>query len=264
MLTTTMYCNNCGEKGHVFRSCPDPVISCGILFIRGMYDPLVFPVNPASVGILMVRRKDSMSYTEFIRGKYDIHDVAYIKKQLSNMTQQEQKLILTEEFETLWTKLWGTGRDIESTEFEVAKYKFYAIDRKGLIESVSSKFEEAEWGFPKGRRMKGETDVQCAQREFFEETNIPPEAYTLRENVVFTETFVGTNTVKYKHVYFLAIMKDSKLIDLHRKFTPSQRREISKIDWKSLHDCKAITRPHYVQRKQMITELERIVSLAPK
>lgn len=259
-----MYCNNCGEKGHVFRSCPDPVISCGILFLRGMYDPLVFPVNPTTVGVLMVRRKDSMSYTEFIRGKYELHDTSYIRKQLANMTIQEQNAIRTEDFETLWTRLWGPSRDMESPEFELAKYKFNSIDRIRLLQSVPSSFEEPEWGFPKGRRMRGETDVQCAQREFFEETNISPEAYTIHEHITFTETFVGTNAVRYKHIYFLATMKDSRLIDLRQKFTPSQRREISKIDWKSLHDCKAITRPHYSQRKQMITELERIVSLAPK
>ena len=84
-----MYCNNCGNRGHVFRSCPDPVISCGILFIRGIYEPLKLPINSKEVSVLMVRRKDSMSYMEFIRGKYETTDNEYIKKQLSNMTIEE-------------------------------------------------------------------------------------------------------------------------------------------------------------------------------
>ena len=101
-----MYCNNCGDKGHVFRSCSDPVISCGVLLLRGINEPLTLPVNPRTVSVLMVRRKDSMSYMEFIRGKYDVTDTAYIKRQISNMTELEQKLIVTEKFETLWGKLW--------------------------------------------------------------------------------------------------------------------------------------------------------------
>lgn len=43
-----MYCNNCGLKGHVFRDCKDPIVSCGIILLL---EDLV----------LMIRRKDSMS-----------------------------------------------------------------------------------------------------------------------------------------------------------------------------------------------------------
>jgi 8-oxo-dGTP pyrophosphatase MutT (NUDIX family) len=259
-----MYCNNCGDKGHVFRTCPDPVISCGILFLRGIYEPLELPVEQNTVSVLMVRRKDSMSYMEFIRGKYNINDTDYVKRQVSNMTSQEQKLIVTEQFETLWTRLWGNGRDIDSPEYETAKDKFNSLDRKKLIAEVPSKFNEPEWGFPKGRRMRGETDVECAVREYFEETNIPREAYTVREDLTLSETFVGTNNIRYKHIYFVALLKDSKLIHLEQKLTPVQRREISNVAWKTLTECKNITRPHYIERKKMITELERIVYLAEK
>jgi hypothetical protein len=128
-----MYCNNCGDKGHVFKSCPDPIISCGILFLRGIYEPLEVPVDSKSISVLMVRRKDSMSYMEFIRGKYDSHDTEYIKKQLENMTIQEQKFVLTSKFETLWSKLWGNSRDIDSPEYDTACNKFSSLNLKKLI-----------------------------------------------------------------------------------------------------------------------------------
>lgn len=258
-----MYCNNCGEQGHVFRTCKEPIISCGLLFIRSAFEPLVLPVDPKSVSVLMVRRKDSMSYMEFIRGKYNSNEEEYIKRQLSNMTIQEQKLILEEPFELLWTKLWGNSRDTESMEYEAARYKFNSLDKRRLISECSSRFNEPEWGFPKGRRMRGESDVQCACREFFEETNIPNEAYTVTD-LKFSETFIGTNNIKYKHIYYVALLKDSKLFNLKHRLTPVQRREISAVDWKTLTECKAITRPHYTERKKMITELEKMVSLAPK
>jgi 8-oxo-dGTP pyrophosphatase MutT (NUDIX family) len=133
-----------------------------------------------------------------------------------------------------------------------------------LITETKSSYAEPEWGFPKGRRMKGESDVECAIREFYEETNIPSESYTVLENVSFTEVFKGTNDVSYKHVYFVALMKDSKIMNLKQKFTQHQRREISNIGWKTLKECKQITRPHYSERKKMITELERMVSLPSK
>ena len=158
-----MYCNNCGEQGHVFRTCKDPIISCGLLFIRSAFEPMVLPVDPKSVSVLMVRRKDSMSYMEFIRGKYNPNDEEYVKRQLSNMTIQEQKLILEESFEVLWTKLWGNSRDMEPIEYEHARDKFNALDKKRLIYEVPSKFSEPEWGFPKGRRNYQEKDYDRSE-----------------------------------------------------------------------------------------------------
>jgi 8-oxo-dGTP pyrophosphatase MutT (NUDIX family) len=111
--------------------------------------------------------------------------------------------------------------------------------------------------------MRGETDLECAEREFFEETNIPKDAYTILDSY-FSETFTGTNNIKYKHKYFIALLKNSSVFSLRQKLTPIQRREISKIGWKTLTESKNITRPHYTERKNMITEIERRVSLAFK
>lgn len=263
-----MYCNNCGKEGHVFRTCKDPIISCGIVLLRGIYEPLKLPVDPCTVSALMVKRKDSMSYVEFIRGKYEVSDTEYVKRLISNMTITEQTAIVEQPFETLWTHLWGVIRDTFGGEYDISQDKFNRLQRADLVSQVPSTFKEPEWGFPKGRRMRGETDLDCAIREFTEETNISRDAYTVYENMAFTEIFMGTNGVKYKHVYFIALLQNSRLINLKQKLTVSQRREISGIDWKSLSECKKITRPHYTERKQVILNIERAIqapeSMTPK
>ena len=260
MSVKEMYCNNCGEKGHVFRTCKDPIISCGILLLRGPYDPLKLPVDPRTVGVLMVKRKDSMAYMEFIRGKYELGDTEYLERLIGNMTLPEQKLIVAEEFDTLWTKLWGQGRDTHSAEYEISKSKYYQLDRVDLTTRNRSKYSEPEWGFPKGRRMRGESDSVCAVREFFEETNIPPEAYTLHETLRFTETFKGTNNIMYRHIYFVAMLKDSKIVNLKQKLTFMQSKEISEVDWKSLSECKSVIRPHYTERLNLMGQVERLIA----
>ena len=257
MNPATMYCNNCGSKGHVFKTCKEPITSCGILLLREIYEPMKLPNNPGLVSVLMVRRKDSMAYMEFIRGKYDLTNPDFIKRLISNMTIQEQQIICTEDFDTLWTKLWGQGRDTKSNEYQISKSQYEQIDRKAIVESVPSTFTEPEWGFPKGRRMKGESDVECAIREFWEETNIPNEAYEVVPSLEFTEVFTGTNNVKYKHVYYVAKLKNSNLIDTKQRLTTMQRKEISAVSWKTLRECKNITRPHYIERKKLIEELEQ-------
>lgn len=208
----------------------------------------------------MIRRKDSMSYTEFLRGKYHPEDTGYLHSLLENMTQMEQDLIRTHPFDTLWSKLWGYGVDHHSNEYPHSKQRFESQSIAALLDAHPTPYVESEWGFPKGRRIRCESDVECAIREFYEETNIPRDAYILLKNVLLTETFRGTNGIMYKHIYYVALITDESKIQLDQKFTPMQRREISAIAWKSLDACRALTRPHFTERLPMLDTLESILA----
>jgi 8-oxo-dGTP pyrophosphatase MutT (NUDIX family) len=228
------------------------------VLLKGDAEPFHLPVNNTNdVRMLMVRRKDSMSYMEFLRGKYELINADYVHRLINNMTRDEQRRIVEMPFLALWSQLWGDTRDVHSPEFYDAKEKFEALDRTRLVYEHRSEWDEPEWGFPKGRRMRGETDVDCAIREFFEETNIPRTAYTLCRNLSFEEVFTGTNNVQYKHVYFIGLL--NKDIDVSQKLTAVQRREISCVKWMSFRESQATIRPHYVRRMEILAEIEAAV-----
>jgi ADP-ribose pyrophosphatase YjhB (NUDIX family) len=248
-----MFCNNCGGKGHLFRTCRDPVLSCGIMLV----DTAKLPVEPKDVRVLMVRRKDSMSFAEFMRGKYDLNDKEYILRLFRNMTIKEQASVVTESFDTLWKSLWGEDRN--SSDYPVSKEKFEILDRIEFMKNNLSCYTEPEWGFPKGRRIRGESDMDCAIREFTEETNIPREAYVVLKNIVLEETFTGLNNIRYRHVYYVALLKHPEMINLTQKFTTMQRREISGIAWKTFSECELLIRPHHIERQSMVDQLKDIV-----
>ena len=247
-----MYCNNCGGKGHLFRTCKDPVLSCGILLLNTP----TMPVDWNQTSILMIRRKDSMSFAEFMRGKYDPKDIPYVSTLIKNMTLKEQALVATESFESLWKTLWGEDRS--SSDFPTSRERFYTLDRVALMKDNLSEYTEPEWGFPKGRRMRGETDLACAVREFNEETNVPREAYIVLNNLILEETFTGLNGIRYKHVYYIALLKKPELINLNQRFTPMQRREISGIAWKTFPEAQNLIRPHHVERMSMLNQLRSV------
>lgn len=252
-MEKTMFCNNCGGKGHLFRTCRDPVLSCGILLI----DKPQLPVSASDTRILMIRRKDSMSFAEFMRGKYDINDTEYLGTLFKNMTLIEQSLVACSPFETVWKHLWGDDRS--SNEYATSREKFEALDRLNLMITNLSTYTEPEWGFPKGRRMRGETDLDCSIREFNEETNIPREAYIVLKNMVLEETFMGLNGIRYRHIYFVALLKEPNMVNLQQRMTPMQRREISGIGWKTFEEAFALVRPHHVQRHAMIEQLQSVI-----
>jgi len=258
--TATIFCNNCGQRGHPFRECKEPILSCGILLLRNknsLHVPTTLPIAPITdVEVLMVRRKDSMSFAEFVRGKYDPARPEYVRTLLANMTQQEIRRLNSEAFESIWAKLWGNSIiERREQEFFIACEKFRTV--RNIVEISTSAYQEPEWGFPKGRRLKCETDQGCAEREFFEESNISRSEYCIVSGLQLEETFRGTNGIPYRHKYFIAVL--TKPHDIHQTFTSSQRQEVSAIAWKNLDECMKLTRPQYIQRESILRDLSNIV-----
>jgi 8-oxo-dGTP pyrophosphatase MutT (NUDIX family) len=198
-----------------------------------------------------------MSFAEFMRGKYDPDNTDYVGRLIGNMTRNEQQLISDSPFDVIWKSIWGDEH--LNGDYMPSQTKFNQLDRLALVANNPSAYDEPEWGFPKGRRIRGESDVDCAIREFNEETNIPRDAYIVLKNIRLEETFEGLNGIVYRHIYFVALMKHSEMINLAQRFTPMQRREISGIAWKTFDECEHHVRPHHVQRLAMIQELRSVV-----
>jgi 8-oxo-dGTP pyrophosphatase MutT (NUDIX family) len=197
-----------------------------------------------------------MAFTEFVRGKYDLHDQDFIRRLIENMTFGEHSLLTNLSFPDIWTQHWGVGRDHHSHEYEVSKTKFESLP---ISLFQGGGYEESEWGFPKGRRQHRETDLNCAIREFSEETDIPRETYTVCNNLSFDETYKGTNGVEYRHLYFLSVATGD--IILNTVMTHEQEREICEVRWMTLAECSETTRPHLLQRSNLLENLRKTITL---
>ena len=91
------FCNNCGKHGHLFHQCKNPITSIGIIVFN----------NSDELKYLMIRRKDSLGYVDFMRGKYPLFNKRYLLNIINEMTENEKKNLLTYDFNTLWKELWG-------------------------------------------------------------------------------------------------------------------------------------------------------------
>ena len=252
-------CNNCNKQGHLFHQCKLPITSYGIILFRSTLNGLQF---------LMIRRKDSFGYIDFIRGKYIQHNVEHMKSIFNEMSVTEKETIRTSTFETLWAKMWGiTNIGTQFKSEEMSSQKKFAMLKAGiqindelvsidtLISSSTTNWTETEWEFPKGRRNFQEKDLDCALREFEEETGYPRNKIKVIENLMpFEEIFIGSNHKSYKHKYFLAFMEDN--LDLLESF---QLTEVSKLDWKSLDECLGSIRPYNLEKKQLILNINKVL-----
>ena len=89
-------CNNCGKQGHMFHQCKLPITSYGIILFRSTSNGLQY---------LMIRRKDSFGYIDFIRGKYVQNNLEHLKSIFNEMSVVEKEAIWKNSFETLWAKM---------------------------------------------------------------------------------------------------------------------------------------------------------------
>jgi 8-oxo-dGTP pyrophosphatase MutT (NUDIX family) len=124
-----------------------------------------------------------------------------------------------------------------------------------LIENTIYQFSEPEWGFPKGRRNFKEKNIECARREFEEETNILNNDYTIINMTPMEETYLASNSLKYKHIYYVSQIKDNHYpLNIDEK-NMYQNIEIGDINWFLFEDAMKKIRDYNIEKKNILLNL---------
>ena len=301
------YCGNCGNYGHTYKKCIDPIISYGIIAFKiddfekedilkklldrllsekktnilkenknhkilatNKIDHMLFCALKDKMKFLMIRRKHTLGYIEFIRGRYKLTNVDGLVYLFRQMTPEEIKRIGSSTFDQLWTELW-TNKKMDGyyeSEYKKSKDKFERLkncdDDRYLkldfyVKNSTPEWTFAEWGFPKGRRNMQESDIECAKREFEEESGYTKNEYTLIPSIMpLNEELMGTNGIRYRHIYYVAHIKTNRVptIDKNNKL---QNVEIGDIKWINHIDTLSLIRPHHIDRKKIVTELYKYI-----
>jgi ADP-ribose pyrophosphatase YjhB (NUDIX family) len=296
------FCSNCGEHGHIYRECTEPITSLGFITFKinssdsltklilekmstdsevGYYEnvPTIsvddledFTFYKGIMNFLLIRRRDSLGFLEFIRGRYDINNVDGITFLFQQMTEEEIKRFKTQDFDTMWNNVWKTPYSHQK-EYKKSKDKFQRL-KEGkdvelkldfYVENVEPIWECPEWGFPKGRRNGNESGLDCAKREFTEETGLKKEDYIyLSSFPEMVETFTGTNGIKYRHIYYIGLAKDDVKLEQDK-----DNGEIGDMTFLPYEDAMNSIRQYHTEKKRVLAEqfmriMQRIISIKKK
>lgn len=284
MTNKSSYCSNCGKYGHENSKCSEPIISIGILCIkldddlqnlilnkslniREIYEDInkfnykrINNLNKIQyyknkIKILLIKRKHSLNYIEFIRGLYNINDTVKLETMFRLMCVPEINQIKKLDFDVLWNELWKktAKKKKYKKEYINSKEKFNKLISSGKINellSINCKFDSPEWEIPKGRRNNHEKNIDCAVRELYEETNIRENDYEILKNLFsIHDTFIGTNGIEYKHIFYTAILKS----DL--EFETVNNNEVSEIKLCPWDKINELIRPYHDNKINMINEI---------
>ena len=284
-----IYCVNCGEKGHVVKECKGPITSFGIMAFKVVNngeeekndynhelgsilkkvkeEKYIIPQKVPGVineeekypkiKFLMIQRKDTMGYIDFVRGKYPENEEEknnLLMTFLNEMTVKEKENLLTKSFDEIWRSLWLNPESrFYRNEYESAKKKYNKLDIKELVRQSTNSYDFTELSFAKGRRNMKETNIACAEREFYEETGYDKSCYDFIKNYpTIHEEFVGTNGVRYRHIYYLVKMKDNIAPPRIDKTNIVQMGEVQNIGWFTVEECLSLIRPYDIAKKDVI------------
>lgn len=254
-----MECTNCNKQGHGYNFCSEAITSFGVILY-----------NPKSKRYLMIRRKDSFGFIDFVKGKYSLSNLFHIKSSLSQMSNAEKQLIKQNinHFDRIWTSFYDKADMKKNHNYHTSSKKFEALKKGtiingqkhtlyGLLQECESDWHETEWEFPKGRKLKGEPEIDCAIREFVEETGLSASQLDIISNVYpFEEIFIGSNHRAYKHKYFVAVLNDEN--SLKQSLHNFQRSEVSKIEWKTFEECMRDIRDYSTEKKDVLSHVDQM------
>ena len=158
----SLFCTNCGKSGHEWRDCSVPTTSWGVILVNisseiklthddsndpvKIYSSLKEYVPYASktrvdnndrdrtlcstildcITFLMISRKNSLAYVEFVRGRYKAEkplQVAYLFKLMTQIEIERIKksLEIDNGFDYLWNTMWGDKADIPALEYKIGR-----------------------------------------------------------------------------------------------------------------------------------------------
>ena len=232
---------------------------------------------------MMVSRKFSIGFIEFIRGKYDVSDAKTIINLFEQMYEDEIKYIRKNQYDNILYYFLNRNNEPKdvvlnrvyegkySQEYCEAKIKFnMLLDTDNATRTddtidgiplgldfytkyIRPKWKKPEWGFPKGRRdNKIEENLTCACREFEEETGYRQSDYNVLNKIEpIEEEMVGTNNVNYKHIYYLAINNR----ECNNNFDNYDIYEIGEIKWFTYHEAISNIRPYHNEKKKILTQV---------
>lgn len=297
-------CANCCIRGHDYRDCKLPTTSWGVILVNitsniaidhndsvniyssnyeyepykskiiienSYQDRLLCSTIIDSITFLMISRKHSLGYVEFVRGRYKVEKPMQLTYLFKLMTAKEIDKIkislnMDDGFNYLWNDMWGKKADNASLAMNrkesMSKYtilKYIGVDGPDIglefmVTKIKAEYDINEWGFPKGRRHLNETARECAVREFKEESGYTDSDFKIIDTISpIVEEFFGTNGVKYRHVYYIAELLSNTLPK--NDVTDFQLDEVDEITFMNMSTAIETVRPYHEEKIRLIAAL---------
>lgn len=204
------------SKSHFQKTYPKIKRSYGIANCR-------YNLKTNRYEILMVKKRYTYYYVEFVLGHYSKNNNTRLVFLFNNMTNEEKVDILSLDFGQMWYRIWlinpesiYSHHDKRLTPEEFNKYaackkqfeRSFLVDHGERLRNLINKSTNVNtlWEIPKGRKsVPQEKIVNCAIREFKEETGIDASQYKILFDISPLKSVSSNIKVKYINYHYVAV-----------------------------------------------------------
>ena len=190
--------------------------------------------------VLMVQKRTSYAFTDFIMGRYNKNNRRNILSKFNNMTIHEKILVRSLNFDLMWyhhtlnldkTPLYYRCLTKFTNNFLVNNNKLLKGLLNGSIRNV-----DLLWEPPKGRINDKESNLSCAMRELKEETGITSESYQIIKGHKVKKAHMA-DKIKYVVYYYIAKCRED-VIPTFSVSNTVQAIELANTKWIPVRDIK--------------------------
>ena len=263
---SNIICQNCGNKGHHLKQCTQPKYSYGIILYKKEDDIIKY---------LMICRRNTIGFVQFIRGQYINSDIDYIQTLFNVMTENEISAIKNKNFDNLWELLWldrfykkendkirkdkesSLKKFLDMSEGYISHGKF--INLHYFINNKTQIYQEPEWEFPKGRRNSNENNINTASREFTEETGIDIKDIHIDNSCSYQENYKSYDNINYCNKYFIGNYIGNQSAFNITSSIKEQYTEVSNIQFFSYDEVLSHIRDYCQYKKKLISDINTIL-----
>lgn len=205
-------------------------------------------IHKQQMEMLMVEKRVSYYFLDFVLNKYTHKDIPSLSNMLSNMTTDEKLILKYMNPKKIWFKAWL--EDIDNPNITLMRLKQYHKFEAKFRETISkikehkfikllnmTKHNNNMWEIPKGRKLnKSEKNLNCAIREFTEETNYDSSKITIINDKIITVKTVVKNIL----YIFNYIPGFTYYNEVNTQKPIDKIQEISDVKWLPLSDIKLL------------------------
>lgn len=226
---------------------------------------------------LLIHKRVSFCFIEFVNGRYRRGDKARLHFLFSGMTNDEKIDVWSLDFTRMWFRIWLIDADNKRTDRDhYEKYRSRRAyfkdchlegDKTGTALRAALKATNCSntiWELPKGRpNSAAELPLNCALREFKEETGFGPDNYTLLPAEPTLCTIIHADNVKYISNYYVAMARPGTgiLAPIHLDYSNDslhQLAEVIDIKWVSIKEMANMVAPQlFAAAKSLADSLKK-------
>lgn len=225
------------------------------------YGIISFIIDDNKIKYLVCQRKDSFHFLNLLK-KFNTMKNKEVLDNIKNLTKDECNRIISHDFTDTWDDLYINNIYRSYIIQKTNVFNNFNMLKKKYIKEIKEQYNTSnvilEWGFPKGGKIKFESDLNCALREWVEETTIKKDELNIINTDPFSYNILYENFQINVKCFLAKINIEINVNPKKTKLRSYISKEIGSLKWGTLEELKSYLSSNIIEE---LEKVEKFISI---